>query len=131
MLLTVDARSENDGQRVRGEASDGSRSEMRVLGAKPLLGYAPIMGSMGEPRVITVQNRGRVNLGKLATHDRYFARLESDGTIVLEPAVLIPLSQKLMLDGRDDSPTALTDGHESPAALDGREGHGPDDAPAV
>ena len=40
--------------------------------------------------VLTVQGRGRVNLGKLALYERYFARLQSDGSIILEPAVLIP-----------------------------------------
>ena len=42
--------------------------------------------------MITVQGRGRVNLGKLATHDRYLARSLEDGTILLEPAAIVPVT---------------------------------------
>lgn len=49
--------------------------------------------------MITVQGRGRVNLGQLASHLRYLGRAEPDGTIILEPAEVISLTErKLMTD---------------------------------
>jgi hypothetical protein len=53
---------------------------------------------MSEAIVVTVQERGRINLGKLATHERYFAKAMDDGTIILEPAVLVTSKQKELLD---------------------------------
>lgn len=50
---------------------------------------------MSTPLVITVQGRGRVNLGKLARHQRYLGSVLPDGTIVLEPAVVISLAERL------------------------------------
>jgi len=52
---------------------------------------------MNEPVVISVQDRGRVNLGKLAEHDRYLGHTEPDGTIILEPAEVISLTEKKLL----------------------------------
>jgi hypothetical protein len=52
---------------------------------------------MSEMIVISVQGRGRVNLGKLAGHDRYLAHTEPDGTIILEPAEVISLTEKKLL----------------------------------
>ncbi len=66
--------------------------------------------------VLTVQGRGRVNLGKLALYERYFARLQSDGSIILEPAVLLPASQVRATEGK-----APTDGNvaDSDLPIDG------------
>jgi hypothetical protein len=42
-------------------------------------------------QIIEVDSRGRISLGKLGRPDtqRYLARVEDDGTIVLQPAVVI------------------------------------------
>lgn len=52
---------------------------------------------MSEITVISVQGRGRVNLGKLAVHDRYLAHTEPDGTIILDPAEVISMTEKGLL----------------------------------
>ena len=52
---------------------------------------------MSESVVISVQGRGRVNLGKLAEHERYLGHTEPDGTIILEPAEVISLTEKKLL----------------------------------
>lgn len=52
---------------------------------------------MSESVVISVQGRGRVNLGKLAEHQRYLGHTEPDGTIILEPAEVISLTEKKLL----------------------------------
>jgi hypothetical protein len=52
---------------------------------------------MGETVVISVQDRGRVNLGKLVEHERYLGHTEPDGTIILEPAEVISLTEKKLL----------------------------------
>ena len=44
----------------------------------------------GKPKVLEVDSRGRVTLGKLAEHDLYLVTVEPGGTIVLHPAVVIP-----------------------------------------
>lgn len=52
---------------------------------------------MSDSVVISVQGRGRVNLGKLAEHERYLGHTEPDGTIILEPAEVISLTEKKLL----------------------------------
>ena len=59
---------------------------------------------MSDEIVVTVQGRGRVNLGKLAKHDRYIARVEPDGTIIMEPAAIRPLRTHRAIGG--DTPVA-------------------------
>jgi len=71
------------------------------LRAKPLHGLSPpgTISGMSEPVVVTVQARGRVNLGQIATFSQYIVHSQADGTIVLEPATVISLTeQKLMID---------------------------------
>jgi len=83
---------------------------------------------MNDEIVVTVQGRGRVNLGKLAKHDRYLARVEPDGTIVMEPAVVVPLGRRSVVDARPphhpsgialDAP--LVPASAAPAVLSGEE----------
>lgn len=52
---------------------------------------------MSDIVVINVQGRGRVNLGKLAEHSRYLGHTEPDGTIILEPAEVISVTEKKLL----------------------------------
>ena len=63
---------------------------------------------MSDEIVVTVQGRGRVNLGKLAKHDRYIARVEPDGTIVMEPAVVVPLGRRGVVEARLPHPPSST-----------------------
>ena len=43
--------------------------------------------------LLEVDARKRISLGSIAKHDRYLAHVEDDGTIVLTPAVVTPLTQ--------------------------------------
>jgi hypothetical protein len=43
--------------------------------------------------LLTVDSRGRVSLGALATHARYFVSVEEDGVIVLTPAVVMTATE--------------------------------------
>lgn len=44
---------------------------------------------MSAPVLIELDDRRRVSLGKLGHHARYLASEQEDGTIVLEPAVVL------------------------------------------
>jgi len=67
---------------------------------------------MDDVIVISVQDRGRVNLGKLVEHDRYLGHTEPDGTIILEPAEVISLTEmKLLADGVLMASIAESRGH--------------------
>lgn len=48
---------------------------------------------MKEQTLLTVDFRNRISLGSLAMHKYYLASVESDGTVVLTPAEVIPLAQ--------------------------------------
>jgi hypothetical protein len=52
---------------------------------------------MNEQTIVTVQARGRVTLGKLATARHYLAHAEPDGTLVLEPAEVITAAEARLL----------------------------------
>ncbi|WP_139809717.1 hypothetical protein [Mycobacterium avium] len=43
--------------------------------------------------VIEVDSRRRISLGKLGHHDTYLATEQSDGTIVLEPAIILTAAE--------------------------------------
>ena len=46
-----------------------------------------------EPLMVMVDNRGRVGIGKLVgKHKRFLATVLSNGAIILEPAVVVPVS---------------------------------------
>lgn len=45
-----------------------------------------------EEVLLEVDKRRRVSLGDLATKQRYLAKLEPDGTIILTPAVVMPIA---------------------------------------
>lgn len=47
--------------------------------------------------MIEVDSRRRVSLGKLGRHDRYLATEQPDGTITLEPAVVLTESEHAYL----------------------------------
>ena len=71
---------------------------------------------MTEPVLVTIQERGRVNLGRLADHDRYLVHREPDGTLVWEPATVMSVTEarlladpdvKRVLEANDADPTRL------------------------
>lgn len=55
------------------------------------------MGDMGKPVVIEVDSRRRVSLGRLAHHDTYLATEQPDGTIMLEPAIVLTEAEHAFL----------------------------------
>lgn len=48
-------------------------------------------------QVIAHDARHRASLGALATHDRYLAEVETDGTTVLTPAVVMSAAEAALL----------------------------------
>lgn len=46
---------------------------------------------------VTVQDRGRVNVSRLATHEQYRVTVEEDGTMVWEPAETYTLAELQLL----------------------------------
>lgn len=56
-----------------------------------------------EPVLVEVDQRRRVSLGKLVEegHSRYLATVESDGSIVLRPAVVMTETEAALLQNRD------------------------------
>lgn len=54
-----------------------------------------------KPVVIEVDSRRRVSLGKLGHHDTYLATEQPDGTIMLEPAVLLSEAEHAFLQNID------------------------------
>ncbi|HVM53807.1 MAG TPA: hypothetical protein VM262_11465 [Acidimicrobiales bacterium] len=54
-----------------------------------------------EPVLITIQDRSRANVGKIADHDRYLVHREPDGTLIWQPATVIPaVEARLLADER-------------------------------
>jgi hypothetical protein len=52
---------------------------------------------MTEPVLVTLQDRNRANLGKLAEHDRYLVHREPDGTLIWEPAEVMSATEARLL----------------------------------
>lgn len=52
---------------------------------------------MEEPILVTLQDRYRANLGKLAEHDRYLVHREPDGTLIWEPAEVMSVTEARLL----------------------------------
>ena len=51
--------------------------------------------------LIELDERRRISLGKLGHHSRYLAREQEDGTIVLEPAVVLTEAEARFLANSD------------------------------
>ena len=47
--------------------------------------------------LVTLQDRSRANLGKLAEHDRYLVHREPDGTLIWEPAEVMSVTEARLL----------------------------------
>lgn len=56
---------------------------------------------MTDPVLLQRDSRGRVPLGSLGTADRYLARADSQGRIVLEPAVVLTSTEERLLSDPD------------------------------
>ncbi len=52
---------------------------------------------MNEKVLVTLQDRSRANLGKLAEHDRYLVHREPDGTLIWEPAEVMSVAEARLL----------------------------------
>lgn len=52
---------------------------------------------MSEQVLVTLQDRSRANLGKLAEHDRYLVHREPDGTLIWEPAEVMSVTEARLL----------------------------------
>ena len=52
---------------------------------------------MTEQVLVTLQDRSRANLGKLAEHDRYLVHREPDSTLIWEPAEVISVTEARLL----------------------------------
>jgi hypothetical protein len=56
---------------------------------------------MSEPILFQKDSRGRLALGPLLDHDRYLGVRDSEGRIILEPAVVLTtIEQRLLADQR-------------------------------
>ena len=52
---------------------------------------------MSDRVLVTLQDRSRANLGKLAEHDRYLVHREPDGTLIWEPAEVMSVTEARLL----------------------------------
>jgi hypothetical protein len=71
---------------------------------------------MTEPTLVSVQGRGRVNLGKLADHDRYLVHREPDGTLIWEPAEVMSITEARLL-ADDDLKEVVAANRADPSRL--------------
>jgi hypothetical protein len=51
--------------------------------------------------LVELDQRQRASLGKIASHTRYLATVESDGTITLKPAVVMTEAEAALLLNKD------------------------------
>lgn len=75
---------------------------------------------MTEPTLVTMQDRGRVNLGKLADHDRYLVHREPDGTLIWEPAEVMSTTEARLL-ADDDIKKVIAANRADPSRLRARD----------
>jgi len=68
-----------------------SVAPLRLTG--PRKGVSTVDHDSKGQTLLEVDGRRRISLGSLAEHDRYLAAVEADGTIVLTPAVVMPLAE--------------------------------------
>lgn len=61
------------------------------------VGLAGTVSVMAEPVLITIQDRSRANVGKVADHDRYLVHREPDGTLIWQPAEVLPAIEARLL----------------------------------
>lgn len=68
-------------------------------GAKPNTGngVSGYHAGVSEPILVTLQDRSRANLGRLAEHDRYLVHREPDGTLIWEPAEVMSATEARLL----------------------------------
>jgi hypothetical protein len=57
----------------------------------------PMTTTSTEQTLLELDSRKRLALGRLAHHDRYLVREESDGTLILTPAEVMPKQEAELL----------------------------------
>ena len=72
--------------------------------------------AMQEPIVVTTQARGRLNLGAFAKASRYILHEEAGGVLVLEPAAVMSMTEKRLLEN-STLMAAIQDSYEHPEKL--------------
>lgn len=85
------------GQRLGRRASVRRPALLRCAARSGLLGRWARLSGVTDPVLITLQDRSRANLGKLAEHDRYLVHRESDGTLIWEPAEVRSITEARLL----------------------------------
>jgi prophage tail gpP-like protein len=53
------------------------------------------------PQLVTLQDRKRANLARIARHDQYLVHEEPDGTLIWEPATVITEAERKLLENAD------------------------------
>ncbi|HEY5111030.1 MAG TPA: hypothetical protein VII67_01735 [Acidimicrobiales bacterium] len=71
---------------------------------------------MNEPTIVTTQARGRLTLGALATASQYIVHSEADGVLVLEPATVLSVTEKKLLEN-SALMAAIQDSREHPEKM--------------
>lgn len=71
---------------------------------------------MTEPTLVTLQDRSRVNLGKIADHDRYLVHREPDGTLIWVPAEVMSVAEARLL-ADDDLKAVIAANRADPGRL--------------
>lgn len=51
-----------------------------------------------EPHFVTLQDRKRANLARIATHDHYLVHCEPDGTLIWEPAEVVTVTERRLME---------------------------------
>ena len=51
-------------------------------------------------QLVTLQDRKRANLARIASHDQYLVHEEPDGTLIWEPAEVISITERKLLQDR-------------------------------
>lgn len=53
--------------------------------------------NLDEPQLVSLQDRKRANLARIATHDHYLVHAEPDGTLIWEPAEIMTSAERKLL----------------------------------
>jgi hypothetical protein len=51
-----------------------------------------------EPQPVVLQDRKRANLARIALHDQYLVHVEPDGTLIWEPAEIVSVTERKLME---------------------------------
>ena len=51
-----------------------------------------------DPQLVILQDRKRANLARIAQHDQYLVHIEPDGTLIWEPAEIVSVAERKLLE---------------------------------